>query len=496
MSESAPAQPAKWPRHGQDQEAAPLLPDDVIVEQILTRVPAADTICFQAVCRSWRAALTSDHFVRAYQAVRSAAAAQPPEIAFFAPAATSGSTAFYSSRLNDPTTHQNNGSSPVTARELVTVGNLRAKDVVLSGTKPCRGLTLLFQPGECAYHVINLSTGDHMSLPPCLPPWREIPYGPYVLASAGLGFDLAANEHIVVRFFEDWDTQQHCEVFGLRSGGWRPCAGQAPPHAAKGLDGCPPVFLDGRFYWHIDSSRINFTAGAHQKHEAISFGTPGRILSLSVGNEEFEWVPGPEERARNALHLVELDGALCAVVDARLSMELFEIWTTRTPPGPARPASWSLSIRISLATLPQPARSDMGRGIRMLPLGTLSSGKILLATSHNEVYAYDPGSNTADRVFSVEDFVDDAPGEGGLMLNVALHEESVASVRRRGRNMAASDRGMLKMKLGSSTVVARRGGAAPGGQHRNDLDITPQLIQQMLGATMDQFHDIINMYYE
>ncbi|CAN6243550.1 unnamed protein product [Urochloa humidicola] len=493
MSESASAQPAKWPRHGQDQEA-PLLPDDMIVEQVLTRVPAADTICFQAVCRSWRAAITSDHFIRVYQAVRSAAAAQPLEIVFFAPAAT-GSTAFYSSRLNDPTTHQNNGSSPATARELVTVGNLRAKDVVLSGTKPCRGLTLLFQPGENAYHVINLSTGDHVSLPPCLPPWREIPYGPYVLSSAGLGFDPAANEHIVVRLFEDWDTQQHCEVFGLRSGGWRPCASQAPPHAAKGLDGCPPVFLNGRFYWYIDSSRINFTAGVHQEQDAIPFGTPGRNLSLSVGNEEFEWVPGPEERAHNFLHLVELDGALCAVVDARLSMELFELWTTQTSRGPARPASWSLSIRISLATLPQQARSDMGRGIRMLPLGTLSGGKILLGTSRNEVYAYDPRSNTADRVFSVEDFVDDAPGEGGLMLNVALHEESVAGVRRRAAS-AASDRGMLKIKLGSSTV-ARRGGAAVGGQHRrNDFDITPQLIQQMLGPVMDQFHNIINMYYE
>ncbi|CAL5059532.1 unnamed protein product [Urochloa decumbens] len=486
MSESAPAlaRPSKPPRHGQE---APVVPDEVIVEQILVRVPAAATVRFQAVCRAWRDALASDHFVQAYEAVR-AAATKPPEIVFFAPTAA-GSTAFYSSRLNDPTTHEKNGSSPAAARELVTVGNLRARDVVLSGTKPCRGLTLLFQPRENVYHVCNLSTGEHVSLPPCSPAWREITDGPYVLSSAGLGFVPAAGEHVVVRLFEDLSKrQQRCEVFGLRSGGgWRPCAGQAPPHSAKGLDGCPPVFLDGRFYWYIDSSRTNPAAGLHQQQEEAI--TPERILSLSVATEEFEWVPAPEERARNVLRLVELDGALCAVVDARLSMELFELWT-RTGP-----ASWSLSIRISLATLPQPARSDLGRGIRMLPLGTSSSGYgrktiLLLGTSRNQVYAYDPRSNTAGRVFSVEDFVDDAPGEGGLMLSVALHEESVASVRHR-----AAAAGTLEMKLGSSTV-ARRRGAAAGGQRRNDdLDITPQLIQQMLGAAMDQFHNIINMYY-
>uniref|UniRef100_K3YZQ5 F-box domain-containing protein n=1 Tax=Setaria italica TaxID=4555 RepID=K3YZQ5_SETIT len=185
------------------------------VDHILTRVPAADTVRLQAVCREWRAAIASDRFVQAYQAVR-AAAAQPPEIIFFA-SAKAGSTTFYRE-----------------ARELVTVGNLRANDVVLSGTKPCRGLTLLFQPSASAYHVCNLSAGEHVSLHPCSPAWRDTPtMSPYVLSGAGLGFDPAANEHKVVRLYEDWENKQRCEVYGLRSGGWRPCAGQVPPHAAK-----------------------------------------------------------------------------------------------------------------------------------------------------------------------------------------------------------------------------------------------------------------------
>jgi hypothetical protein len=91
----APPRPSKRPRHG--HEAAPSLPDEVIVEHILTRVPAPATVRFRAVCWDWRAALTSDHFVHAYQAARAAAQPQPPEIFFFAPGAAADSTFFYSS---------------------------------------------------------------------------------------------------------------------------------------------------------------------------------------------------------------------------------------------------------------------------------------------------------------------------------------------------------------------------------------------------------------
>ncbi|RLM80594.1 hypothetical protein C2845_PM12G06550 [Panicum miliaceum] len=141
----------------QEASARPL-PDEVIVEHILTRVPAAATVRFRAVCRDWRAALTSDHFVQAYQAARAAAQPQPPEIFFFAPGAAADSTSFYSSLKFRA---QQDASSP--ARELVTVGDLRANDLVLSGTKPCRGLTLLYQPGESAYHVCNLYTRTNFS---------------------------------------------------------------------------------------------------------------------------------------------------------------------------------------------------------------------------------------------------------------------------------------------------------------------------------------------
>ncbi|KAL6639272.1 hypothetical protein ACP70R_023002 [Stipagrostis hirtigluma subsp. patula] len=483
----APSQspgPSKRPRHGQ-APVAPLLPEDVIAEQILTRVPAAATVRFRAVCRAWRAALASDHFVRAHHAIR--AAAQPrPEIVFFAPAAANPTaTAFYSFKLPLTTTQRNGSSSGeapavASARELVTVEDLRAGDLALCGTKPCHGLTLLFQPRASAYHVCNLSTGEHVSLPPCALATGEIPRTAHVFSSAGLGFDPVAGEHKVVRLYEDRDQmQQRCEVYGLRSGEWRPCAGQVPPHAAKGLDGSPPVFLDGCFYWHIDSWK-NFDGW-----EATWFRTPEPILSLSVATEQFGWVRPPEERAESVTSLVELDGSLCAVVDARLGSEVYELWTRRTA---ASSGPWTLRCRISLATLPAPTRDDMGRGIRMLPLGSSPGEKtILLATSRHMVYAYDPESGSVDRVFSMQEFVD-TPGEARLLLNVALHEESVAGVRHRP---AAGDGGQLKMKLGSNTVAKREG---PVAQYRDEFDITPKSVQLMLAIAMAHYNGIVNMH--
>ncbi|OEL28009.1 hypothetical protein BAE44_0010969, partial [Dichanthelium oligosanthes] len=76
-----------------------------------------------------------------------------------------------------------------------------------------------------AYHVCNLSTGEHVSLLPCTPAHRYSlavwSSGLWSNTSAGLGFDPAAQEHKVVRLYNDSKTPC-CEVYGLRSGGWRP----------------------------------------------------------------------------------------------------------------------------------------------------------------------------------------------------------------------------------------------------------------------------------
>ncbi|GJM90581.1 hypothetical protein PR202_ga06879 [Eleusine coracana subsp. coracana] len=156
----------------QDASPAPVLPHDVIVDQILTRVPAAAAaVRFRAVCRAWHAALTSDHFVQAHHHTFVRDDDAHPEIVFFSPRPdfTTG-TAFYTCKL-ELTAQQNGSSSDNSARELLTVDNVRPNELVRSGARPCLGLTLLFQPkpNTDAYHVCHLSTGEHVSLPPCTP---------------------------------------------------------------------------------------------------------------------------------------------------------------------------------------------------------------------------------------------------------------------------------------------------------------------------------------
>ena len=95
--------------------------------------------------------------------------------------------------------------------------------------------------------------------------------------------------------------------------------------------------------------------------------------------------------------------------------------------------------------------------------------------------------NSVDRVFSVLEYMD-APREPELLLNIAMHEETVTGVRRR---LLAGDVGKLKMKLGRSTVAPQGGG--PSDWRTRDLTVTgQQQVQRMLSFAVAVFHDIVN----
>jgi hypothetical protein len=98
---------------------------EVLVDEILTRLPAAAATHFRSVCRAWNEVLTSDHFVAAH-ATRAAAKRQP-EILFFPPAEGSF-TSFYTCSL---TAGDEDSAPPNAARKLLTVRNLAAEYVVL-----------------------------------------------------------------------------------------------------------------------------------------------------------------------------------------------------------------------------------------------------------------------------------------------------------------------------------------------------------------------------
>ena len=75
--------------------------------------------------------------------------------------------------------------------------------------------------------------------------------------------------------------------------------------------------------------------------------------------------------------------------------------------------------------------------------------------------------NSVDRVFSVLEYMD-APREPELLLNIAMHEETVTGVP--CRLLAGDDVSNLKMKLGRTTVAPQGGG--PSDWRTRDLTVT------------------------
>uniref|UniRef100_A0A0D3EXK0 F-box associated beta-propeller type 3 domain-containing protein n=1 Tax=Oryza barthii TaxID=65489 RepID=A0A0D3EXK0_9ORYZ len=134
---------------------------------------------------------------------------------------------------------------------------------------------------------------------------------PHVLSTGvgsttGLGYDTATGEHKVVRLFKRRDGGEYsCEVYTQGAGGWRRGVGRVPPCAANLLPALPPVFVDGYLYWLLRPDG----PGEEPIH---------RVLSFSMGAEQFGWVYVPPRLSSRICHLADLDGSLCAVYDNRL----------------------------------------------------------------------------------------------------------------------------------------------------------------------------------
>ncbi|KAF0898475.1 hypothetical protein E2562_008077 [Oryza meyeriana var. granulata] len=455
---------------------------ELLVDEILTRLPIAAAVRFRAVCREWNASLTSDHFIRAHR-VR-AAAARHPELLFFAPGAAGGrttSTSFYACSLRD-------GEAPPAARELLTVADISADHAVLSPT-PCGGLTLIFDARASEYYLFNLSTGNHVKLPPCQPAaalesMPTLPYGrrrrpsmsylpvfmdPLELSTTGLGFDTATGKHKVVRLFKKRNGEVSCEVYTPRGppGRWRPCFGRVPPCVANFPRVLPPVFVNGYFYWLLRLAG----PGVELIH---------RILSFSMAAEQFGWVYVPPRLSSLMCHLCNLDGLLCAVFDERLFVGVYWLftWSGSSSPSP----SWSVRCSINLQSLPRQVRDELEVERFIVPLCS-AGGKILLATGRHKVFAYDAERNTVERVFRMQDFFDVPCGylQARLLLNVGLHDERIADVHR-----GAGGERRLQVKLGrrDSTVVKREASV----EHHDDnllraLDVFKEfLLRSFLGC--------------
>ncbi|KAG0528681.1 hypothetical protein BDA96_05G032800 [Sorghum bicolor] len=435
-----------------DQTTTRRLHDNLIFDEILMRLPPAAVARCRAVCRAWHTALTSDDFLRAY------GAALQPELLFFATADASTSSTLYTCAL------RNNGEAPSAARELLTLGNLSAAHAVVS-PRPCHGLTLVSDGPAAQHYVCNLSTGEHVALPPCeraaavefpVPMrigvagrcHRSPPWVPFEIASTGLGFDPATGEHKVVRLFKKRIGETGCEVctpaMAMAGDGWRPCAGRVPPPSASFIAGLPPVYLRGSLYFLLELN--SFT------------GTDQPVMSFSVGAERFGWVHMPPFLAQRVGTLTELDGALCAVVDLRYDHERYLLYTWGGG-GDGDGDSWSKRYLIDLQSLPPAISDEFVEEDDVIPLCSCRTGgsddKLLLATGFHKVFAYDPKRVAMERVLCMQEFVDVPAGrrEARFLLQFGLYQDSIASAV---HHSDSGDSSRLQVKRGTNTVCRRQ----------------------------------------
>ncbi|KAF8706518.1 hypothetical protein HU200_030795 [Digitaria exilis] len=442
--------------------------DELLVDEILTRLPVAAAVRFRLVCRAWNKALTSDHFLKAHHA-RLAAARQPELLFLLPPPAANGTAAsLYACSLRD-------GEPPSAARELLTIGNLSSGEhvLILSSPRPCHGLTLILDARHCFYYICNVSTRQHAALPPCEPAMcspagpsrigmgfhlRPPPWTPFEISTAGLGFNHATGQHKVVRLFKTRIGETICAVCALgRPAGWRPCAGRVPPAAASFIAGLPPVFIDGSLYWLLDN-QLDTTGGQ-----------PPAIMSLSVDDEQFGFVRTPPLLSRRICHLTDLDGSLCATVDLRHVAERYAIFTWS---GGGGSTSWSVRCSINLQRLPRPIADEFVEEQDVVPLCSAGAGgnkKILLATGRHKVFAYDPERDSMERLVYMLEFVDipRRHREAPLLLNISLHEERIACVHDPTPSdcSSSSSKRRLHFRPGNKTLGKRQ---VPSNDYHDD----------------------------
>ncbi|KAE8794845.1 hypothetical protein D1007_30410 [Hordeum vulgare] len=98
----------------------PPLSQELLIDEILTRLPVDTAVCFRAVCRAWNEALASDYFVTAHAA--RAASACHLEIIFFSPTVRGVAMSFYACSIP-----VNGGAPPtVSVRQVCARGEAAA----------------------------------------------------------------------------------------------------------------------------------------------------------------------------------------------------------------------------------------------------------------------------------------------------------------------------------------------------------------------------------
>uniref|UniRef100_A0A0E0FC21 F-box domain-containing protein n=1 Tax=Oryza meridionalis TaxID=40149 RepID=A0A0E0FC21_9ORYZ len=306
---------------GTTAAAAMAIPNDLLVSEVLSRLPVKSLLRFSSVCRSWCAAVADPAFARRHLTLsRRAAAATPPSVLAVVTCtdADPDNAAPPEDLISFHRIRPGRQPSSAAAAADVVVDVEQMQELALECSNPllrsshCDGLVAVAADVGRIF-VCNPATREFVVLPPGSP-------GPYDYRreeAAVLSVDPRTGVHVVTRcLYQHYGchTDEHTgeqsleydivhEVFvhgPSGSGGWE--ATTAPPCPVELV--VPPAHARGAFYWAANDQ----SDPAQREH-------PNALLRFAIHDGVFDVVPLPPGVAfmapddRDAL--TELGGEIC-----------------------------------------------------------------------------------------------------------------------------------------------------------------------------------------
>ncbi|CAM0909294.1 unnamed protein product [Alopecurus aequalis] len=382
----------------------PALPDEITGDEIFARLPAKSALACRCLSRAWAAALSSDGFIDRYHTLHG------------------GRLKIFSLHDEAPPSSYayNHGAAPAMGSPIAISAECfpsfaqmfweNRRMVPLLVTAQCRGLVILRLSPIEVYYVCNPSTGQKMELPEgrttrC----RRNRDRMHEYASLGLGYDVRARRHKVVRIYyngcddEGRPASVGCEVYMLNGGSaetWRPVGARPPGWVELNKD---RVFAQGHVYW-LGYGKDDFDHGYRRSKETF-------IASFSVCEETFATVPPPPGMDSDTLReqcLTELAGRLCLFSWGRPDHGLrYDVWLLREYGTSSN--AWHLHCRIDPAKASPEVTTLLGPREdcdypTTGPLAIVDDGRrILLARTEfpDKICAYTPSTGDIEDILEV-----------------------------------------------------------------------------------------------
>ncbi|PVH35112.1 hypothetical protein PAHAL_7G107100 [Panicum hallii] len=395
---------------------AAAIPEDILVSEVLARLPVRSLLRFRSVCRSWRAAIDGDpRLVRHHLEL---SRGQAPPSVLDVPCEP---------RLED---HWGEARSKEMEFRRIRHGAAVDAELMLAAASPANRFTAVIDPVHCDGMVLVPTASGELFV--CNPATRELvalpPGSRSVMRGAvAFGFDPSSNTYKAARIFyrgvelveadddeggegvEEYDVGHEVLTLGADSS-WEPT--DDPPYYVAPIR---PICTRGAFYWTAAVGRADDPR-------------PTELLRFCLRDKTFAVVPNPPcffqsvgglGLIGNRDTLTELGGRLCCA-HARTATGV-DIWLADDD-GPR--LEWSMAHRIELL---RPVAHSV------LPLAA-DGDELLLSVDRRVLYKYSAASKAVEEVLDMQRVPDLYGGRPPLPLRLVHHAvpyvESLVSITR------------------------------------------------------------------